>query len=81
MIYQAVVLIFVTLAAVSGQKVSVAGNSTVGGLCGFEATCSSGGLSGTCVSISAGCCPGGTVTAGLCPGKYLTSYGLYFGQQ
>jgi len=44
-------------------------NSTVGtGLCGYDATCSVGGVSGVCVSISAGCCSG-TVTSGLCPGS------------
>ena len=38
-------------------------------LCGFQGTCSVGGIKGVCVSISAGCCKGGTATAGLCPGS------------
>lgn len=36
--------------------------------CGYEATCSVGGIEGVCVSISAGCC-NGAVTSGLCPGS------------
>lgn len=36
--------------------------------CSYSATCSSGGVSGVCVSISAGCCKG-TTTPGLCPGS------------
>jgi hypothetical protein len=45
-------------------------NATVGtGLCGYDATCSVGGVSGVCVSISAGCCSTGTVTSNLCPGS------------
>ena len=46
-------------------------NSTVDGdtgLCGYDATCSVGGVSGVCVSISAGCCSG-SVTSNLCPGS------------
>lgn len=71
MIYQTIILLVVAFTAVNGQKTPVAGNATVAGICGYEATCSAGGLSGTCVSISAGCCPGGTVTSGLCPGTYI----------
>jgi len=45
------------------------GNSTLTSkFCGYEATCSVGGVTGVCVSIGAGCC-GGTVTSGLCPGS------------
>jgi hypothetical protein len=36
--------------------------------CSYSDTCSTGGYSGACVSISAGCCSG-TVTSGLCPGS------------
>lgn len=43
-------------------------NETLGE-CGYEATCSASGYDGVCVSISAGCCDGGTVTSGLCPGS------------
>ncbi len=63
-------LLVVTLLAVSGQKKVDAGNSSAAlGICGYEASCSAGGLSGACVSIGSGCCPGGSVTAGLCPGN------------
>jgi len=36
--------------------------------CGYEATCSTGGYDGICVSISSGCCSG-TATSNLCPGS------------
>ena len=38
-------------------------------ICGYQATCSVGGVKGVCVSVSNGCCKGGTATAGLCPGS------------
>jgi len=44
-----------------------ADNSTLG-LCSYSATCSVSGITGVCVSISAGCCTG-TQTSGLCPGS------------
>lgn len=37
--------------------------------CSYAATCSVGGYSGSCVSISGGCCVGGKATSGLCPGS------------
>ena len=43
--------------------------SSGSGLCSYSATCTSGGVEGVCVSISAGCCSG-THTAGLCPGMH-----------
>ena len=46
-----------------------AGNETIGlGVCSYSATCSVSGITGVCVSISAGCCSG-TTTSGLCPGS------------
>jgi hypothetical protein len=36
--------------------------------CSYDATCSSGGYDGVCVSVSAGCCSGVTAS-GLCPGS------------
>jgi len=53
------------------QPVSYANSTdvTLGlGSCSYSATCSAGGVSGVCVSISAGCCSG-TVTSNLCPGS------------
>eukprot|EP01034_Spumella_vulgaris_P033339 gene33339-41139_t len=38
-------------------------------LCGYEASCSAGGYSGACVSVSGGCCSSGITTSGLCPGS------------
>jgi GH25 family lysozyme M1 (1,4-beta-N-acetylmuramidase) len=38
------------------------------GSCSYSATCTAGGITGVCVSISAGCCSG-TQTANLCPGS------------
>ena len=70
MIYTLVALL--ACASISlGQNVTLPANGTVAtklGLCGYEATCSAGGYEGVCVSISSGCCSGGTVTSGLCPG-------------
>jgi len=60
--------LFVLLAASVNADVELTGNSTLG-ICGYSASCSTGGYSGACVSIGGGCCPGGTVTAGLCPGS------------
>jgi hypothetical protein len=82
MIYQTlIVLVLSSILAVSGQKggfvnekPALASNVTVAGLCDYAATCSAGGLSGACVSINAGCCPGGTVTSGLCPGMLLIAF-------
>lgn len=37
-------------------------------LCSYDATCSVNGITGVCVSISAGCCSG-TTTSNLCPGS------------
>ncbi len=37
--------------------------------CSYSATCSVGGYSGACVSISGGCCATGKATSGLCPGS------------
>lgn len=37
--------------------------------CSYSATCTSGGVSGVCVSVSGGCCNGGTTASGLCPGS------------
>jgi cell wall-associated NlpC family hydrolase len=42
--------------------------SSVSTSCSYSATCTAGGISGVCVSISAGCCSG-TVTSNLCPGS------------
>eukprot|EP01036_Dinobryon_divergens_P023120 gene23120-31437_t len=39
------------------------------GICSYSASCSNGGYEGVCVSISSGCCDGGTVASGLCPGS------------
>lgn len=41
-------------------------NSTLAS-CSYKATCSVSGITGVCVSISAGCCSG-AVTSNLCPG-------------
>lgn len=38
------------------------------GSCSYSQTCTSGGIEGVCVSISAGCCSG-TVTSNLCSGS------------
>ena len=37
--------------------------------CAYTATCTASGVSGVCVSVSAGCCTGGTTTSGLCSGS------------
>jgi len=37
--------------------------------CSYSDTCSAGGIEGVCVSVSAGCCSGGTITSNLCPGS------------
>jgi hypothetical protein len=82
MIYQnLIVLVLSSILTASGQKggfvnekPALASNVTVAGLCDYAATCSAGGLSGACVSINAGCCPGGTVTSGLCPGMLLIAF-------
>jgi hypothetical protein len=61
-----------TTGKISDQKTPVSyANSTDSlglGSCSYSATCSTGGVSGVCVSISAGCCSG-TVTSNLCPGS------------
>jgi hypothetical protein len=49
------------------RKEALPSNTTTK-FCGYEDTCSVGGISGVCVSISDGCC-GGAVTSGLCPGS------------
>lgn len=58
-----------TNASKATQMVEKIGFNATSSLCDYEATCSAGGLSGVCVSISSGCCSGGTATAGLCPGS------------
>lgn len=42
-------------------------NTTATG-CSYSATCSVGGVTGVCVSVSAGCCSG-AMTSNLCPGS------------
>lgn len=37
--------------------------------CSYSATCSSGGYTGICVSVSSGCCSTGVVTSNLCSGS------------
>lgn len=54
---------FVSL-IVAASMISVAKSS-----CSYEDTCSVSGFEGVCVSVSAGCCNGGTVTSNLCPGS------------
>jgi len=39
------------------------------GICPDSGGCSAGGVAGACVSVSGGCCSGGTWTKGLCPGS------------
>jgi len=45
----------------------IATNSSLG--CSYVSTCTAGNVEGVCVSISGGCCPGGTTTSGLCSGS------------
>mmetsp|Transcript_205 Transcript_205/g.415 ORF Transcript_205/g.415 Transcript_205/m.415 type:complete len:333 (-) Transcript_205:299-1297(-) len=55
-----------------GQKLPEAYGLQAGvdlGTCSYSATCSVSGYEGACVSISAGCCSGGTQTANLCSGS------------
>ena len=56
-----------------GMSAGIVRNSSVVGstlgICSYSATCSAGGYEGVCVSVSSGCCSGGTVTSGLCPGN------------
>lgn len=59
-------LVVAIVGVVSGEFYS---NSTSDLSCGYSATCTAAGVSGVCVSISAGCCSGGTTTANLCPGS------------
>jgi hypothetical protein len=62
-----IVVIVTILNLASAEKLYA--NETLSS-CSYSDTCSVSGYSGTCVSISAGCCPnGGVVTAGLCPGS------------
>jgi hypothetical protein len=44
------------------------GNETKLG-CSYVDTCTAGGVDGVCMSVSAGCCTGGTTTSGLCSGS------------
>lgn len=60
-------LLFLGLAS---QAMAYYSNSTSKlGICSYSATCNAGGKEGVCVSISSGCCSGGTDTSGLCPGS------------
>jgi hypothetical protein len=69
MMLAVVVLLSVSMVG-SAKKADVAANSTLG-MCDYSDTCSAGGYTGACVSISSGCCNGGGVTSGLCPGKLM----------
>ena len=52
------------------NKVDLLSNETITtSSCSYEDTCTVSGYEGVCVSVSAGCCPSGTVTSGLCPGS------------
>jgi hypothetical protein len=57
----------VALFSSSDADQNVYSNETITS-CPYDATCSSGGYDGVCVSVSAGCCKGVT-TSGLCPGS------------
>lgn len=71
-----VIALFALLAAVvNSQNVDVTANTTLS--CGYKATCSAGGYEGACVSISAGCCSGGTTTSNLCPGRPNSTANLF----
>lgn len=63
-------IIFVCLASLAAAAPlgNTFNSSSIVGMCPYKATCNDGHLDGACVSISSGCCGGGTVTAGLCPG-------------
>ena len=45
--------------------------------CSYTDSCTSGGYTGACVSISAGCCSAGTQTSNLCPGLLIYSFMLF----
>lgn len=60
-------LILSLLAAFFATVTNAYVNTTATG-CSYSATCSVGGVTGVCVSISAGCCSGST-TSNLCPGS------------
>lgn len=54
---------------VLGNAEFIYGNSSAKATCTSYGSCTVSGNTGSCVSISAGCCDDGTVTSGLCPGS------------
>ncbi|RYG66445.1 hypothetical protein EON64_09730, partial [archaeon] len=62
------IIALVLLAVASALAEDTFNNATLG-LCSYQASCTVSGYEGACVSISAGCCPSGTVTSNLCPGS------------